>query len=226
MSTTTIPPPLDSAQISAARILGWLGIAVLAVLGVMAYVMAAGRYFTYSEAAYGNYWIFRSWLMMHIAGGTVALFTGPTQFWTGLRRRNLKLHRLLGKIYMGGVALGSASGFYLSVMSSPRASLSFAISLFLLATAWSSSTAMAYVAARNRNIEIHKEWMIRSYVVTYAFVTFRILFDLPVFAALPIQERVGLMGWMCWAPPLLFTELALQWKRTVGWRPTPATTQR
>jgi hypothetical protein len=46
---------------------------------------------------------------------------------------------------------------------------------FGLACTWVVTTSMGYVAIRNRAVEQHREWMIRSYVVTFAFVTFRLL---------------------------------------------------
>lgn len=60
--------------------------------------------------------------------------------------------------------------------------------------------------------------MIRSYVVTYAFVTFRLVDDVGVFANLGL-ERLATTGWICWSIPLLITEVALQWKRVVGAKP-------
>ncbi len=36
---------------------------------------------------------------------------------------------------------------------------------------------MAYYSIRHGLVELHKEWMIRAYVVTFAFVFFRILSD-------------------------------------------------
>jgi uncharacterized membrane protein len=203
-------------RVTASTILRWIAGSILAGFGLIAYVIAAGHYATYAEPAYGNYWPERGWLIAHIAGGTVALFLGPFQLFSGLRRRSLRYHRLLGKLYLGGVAVGSVAAFYLACTTSPLVSMTFSIGLFLLGVAWSSSTAMAFLAIRNRNIDVHKEWMIRSYVVTYAFVTFRVWLDLPVFHSIAMPERLGLMSWMCWALPLLLTELALQWKRTVG----------
>ena len=74
---------------------------------------------------------------------------------------------------------------------------------------------MAYLAIRNGQIEIHKEWVIRSYVVTYGFVNFRWIVGLPVLAGLGV-ERLATAGWLCWTIPLVFTELVLQWRRTIG----------
>jgi len=218
MSTIANPGIPVQRGVTIQNALKWIAFSAFAAFGLMAYFKAAGRYTNYSAEVYRNYWPERGWLIMHILGGTVALFTGPTQFLTGLRHRNLRLHRWLGKVYLGGVTAGATAAFYLSFTTSPQASLGFALGLFFLALAWSTSSAMAYVAIRRRNIDVHKEWMIRSYVVTYSFVTFRLLFDQQPFAALPLEQRLTITSWMCWAPPLLVTELALQWKRTLAQR--------
>ena len=42
------------------------------------------------------------WLFLHINGGMLALLTGPWQFWTGLRQRNLTIHRWTGRLVSSG----------------------------------------------------------------------------------------------------------------------------
>ena len=52
-------------------------------------------------------------------------------------------------------------------------------SLVTLAIFWLVSGGMAYLAIRNRRVQMHKEWMIRSYVLTFFFVNARLWPDLP-----------------------------------------------
>jgi hypothetical protein len=54
--------------------------------------------------------------------------------------------------------------------------------------------------------------MIRSYVITYAFVVFRLIDESAVFAPLGV-ERFTTIAWLCWTVPLLFTEVLFAWKR-------------
>src|SRR6266487_1346600 len=66
-----------------------------------------------------------------------------------------------------------------------------------------STTAMAYYAIRKRMIEIHKEWMIRAYVVTLAFVTFRVFSDDgPTSHLKPPDHLFITLCWACWVVPL------------------------
>jgi hypothetical protein len=52
--------------------------------------------------------------------------------------------------------------------------------------------------------------MIRSYVFTFGFVFFRLLLDpLISLEIAPRPEIVSAVSWMCWAVPLLATEVVL-----------------
>jgi hypothetical protein len=56
--------------------------------------------------------------------------------------------------------------------------------------------------------------MIRAYVVTFAFVTFRILSDYgPTSRLQPENDRSLTITWVCWVVPLGITEIIFQLKR-------------
>ena len=111
--------------------------------------------------------------MPHIAGGMVAILVELAQLWLGLRSRTSGLHGTLGRIYLSAVAVASIGALYLAVTIGSE-NFAHASGLFGLAGAWVITTSMAYLSIRRRAIEQHREWMIRSYVVTFAFVTFRL----------------------------------------------------
>ena len=90
----------------------------------------------------------------------------------------------------------------------------FAVGLMGLASAWLVTTGMAYYSIRRGLVELHKEWMIRAYVVTFAFVTFRILSDYsPMSRLQPENDRSLTISWVCWVVPLAITEMVFQLKR-------------
>ena len=61
--------------------------------------------------------------------------------------------------------------------------------------------------------------MIRSYVVTTAFISFRVLFlMLESAGAGTVNERLALSSWLCWAVPLLITEAWLQGRKILAVR--------
>ena len=111
------------------------------------------------------------WVVMHLVGGSLALLLGPMQFWPAIRKRFVKFHRLSGKIYMAGVALIGISAFRLSLVSY---CVPCRISLFLLTVFTVLSTWFAWKAIKVRNIKVHRQMMVRSYVCVLAFVAVRL----------------------------------------------------
>ena len=77
----------------------------------------------------------------------------------------------------------------------------------------------SYLAIKRSLTDQHKEWMIRSYVVTFAFVTFRVI--QPTLQAAHIGtplEQLAAAAWACWAVPLLITELIIQGRKVLAIR--------
>ncbi len=119
----------------------------------------------------------------------------------------------MGRLYLGGVLVGSIASVYIGLEVAPKA---FGTALLYLALPWVVTTGMAYVSVMRRQFAAHREWMIRSYVVTFAFVVFRLLEDLNVYGGLGDETQSVMLAWIAWTVPLLFTEVALQWRRSVG----------
>lgn len=186
-------------------------VSLIALAFVLRYVFH--YYLNYNEASFtqsaANYWRMRGWLMLHITGGMTAALIGPWQFSRRLRQRYLRVHRLSGRVYVIAVMCGCLAAFRLAMGTT--FGKAWAFGLAALALAWFTTTAMAYYAVRQRQIQIHREWMVRSYVVTFAFVTFRVFNDYPpMMRWLPDADRANVTIWACWAIPLLFTEVILQ----------------
>jgi hypothetical protein len=198
---------------------GFLGL--LGAAGFLAFsfwVIVALPYFTLDREHFGLFpdvfWPRRYQLLLHIAGGTVALLAGPLQLWLGETRRQLGWHRKLGKVYVAGVAIGGLGAYYLALTTPAEPGWVYASGLFGLVLAWTITTGMAYLAIRSRVIEQHREWMIRSYVVTLAFVFFRLFVAvLEGFHIGEPLERYRAAAWICWAVPLLITEPFLQLRK-------------
>jgi hypothetical protein len=155
-----------------------------------------------------SYYPKRAWLLTHIAGALIALLSGPVQLWLGLHNVKMATHRKLGLLYIAGMVVGSigAIGLALKTDGGPV----FGSGLFFLAIAWITTTTLAFVAIKKGLTDQHKEWTIRSYVVTFAFVTFRAGQLALVGRGMPLQDAIGIMAWACWALPLLATEAILQ----------------
>ena len=152
------------------------------------------------------------WIVLHLVGGTMALLLGPAQFWPFIRNRFLAFHRLSGKIYMAGIVLIAVSAFRLSLVSycSPCR-----ISLFLLTVFVSLSTFFAWKAIKVRNLKVHRQMMVRSYVCVLAFVAVRIDDVVPLdFMFGSIQDglfRRVVNEYFFSFVPLILTEIIMVW---------------
>jgi Predicted membrane protein (DUF2306) len=199
--------------------LGTILLLGIALAGAVLFLIgAAFPYLTLNEQRFGPYWPKRGWLLMHIAGGSVALSLGPFVLWLGLNRRRMTLHRALGVAYMSSIAFSSIAAFYLATHTT--FGWVFGAGLTGLAIAWIVTTSLALVSIRRRLIAQHKEWMIRSYVVTFAFVNFRIAAGILQAAGVgTLPEQLALASWVCWAVPLLITEALLQGRKILAANP-------
>jgi hypothetical protein len=192
-------------------------LSVVFLVGAFFVVRVALPYFALDEAQFTRYWPRRWWLLAHISMGIVALLTGPVQLWLGISDQRPWLHRQLGFVYMAAIVLSAMAGYYLAFTTD--LSVAFGAGLAGLATAWMVTTGMAFVAVKKHLYDQHKEWMIRSYVVTTAFVAFRIMFPLLQTSGVgSVQEQLAMAAWGCWAIPLLFTEAALQGRKILAVR--------
>lgn len=192
-------------------------VSVAGLIAVAFFALAALPYLlssSYNAAAYAGR---RGWLLVHIVGGTIALLSGPIQLWLGIADRRIDLHRKLGIGYLAGVAIAASGAFWLA--AHPSFGWVYGAGLGSMAIAQVVTTVLAFAAIKRSLIEQHKEWMIRSYVVTFSFVTYR-LFGI---AMGPLQlgteaELNILLAWGSWALPLLVTEAFLQGRKLAAVR--------
>ncbi len=179
-------------------------------------------YLTLEAETLGRFAPKPGWLIAHIAGGTVALLLGPVQFWLARGGRRWRIHRWTGRVYAAAVVLGAVPAFHLAWTND--ISWSFGLGLGCLGGAWLLTTAMAWTAIRADRIDQHREWVVRSYVVTFGFVTFRVFLGVGrMFEwADPTEIAIG-AAWISWTVPLLLAEAVLQGRKIL--RP-PATSSR
>ena len=187
-----------------------MSLATLVAIGF--FVGFALPYLMLDPEALARYSPRRGWLLLHIAGGAVALLTGPLQLWLGLTRRSMPAHRRLGLAYVTSVGIGAVAAFYLAAHTD--LGWVFGAGLTGLGIAWVATTTLAVTAVRRRMIDQHQQWMIRSYVVTFAFVTFRAMVGVLQASGIgTLNEQLAAASWFCWAVPLLVTEVFLQGRR-------------
>ena len=150
----------------------------------------------------------RPFLYVHIAAAITALLLGPIQFIPSLRRRYLTAHRLTGRVYVLSCLVGGLTGLVLSfgTTAGPVVGTGF----FALGVCWLVTTARAWAVAVKGLIPQHKAWMTRSFALTFAAVTARVLiFGLPPMG-IAFNTTYGIAAWLGWIPNLLVVEWYLR----------------
>ena len=148
----------------------------------------------------------RHLLIPHTLCGVIALLAGPVQFSSRLRQRHVKFHRVLGRSYVISVFIGALSGI---ALSAGRPGMP---GTCVQAAAWIVCSTAAFITARNRQIARHRRWMVRSYAVTFTFVSSRVLNPWPHYWS-HLGDTLAAVGLIVFTlASLLVVELGLNWR--------------
>lgn len=163
------------------------------------------KYLHVTRETYGIFWPRHEWLFAHVVAGTIAVVFGPIQFWLGLKREQPALHRSIGVVYVACVAIGAASAIYLALHTAYG--WIFGAGLTTMALAWILTTGVATIAICRRMVTLHRQWMVRSYIVTFGFVLFRFTTEILEMGNVgTMPERLAFASWASWTIPLLLVE--------------------
>lgn len=143
-------------------------------------------------------------MFLHGVPGAIALFLGIFQFSSRLRTRFLSLHRAMGRVYVGCVAIAAPVAVIVSIKL-PIPTLTMAS--VIQATGWIVATGTALYCVRTRRIQQHREWMMRSYPFAAVFVVVRVIIAIPAVAGagiLGLAEVVwSVIAVACFLPSFL-----------------------
>jgi hypothetical protein len=164
---------------------------------------------TKSETTNANS-LFRLGFYVHITSSLWVLGAGLVQFFPRWFRGRARLHRNLGKLYVGSIlALAAPSGLILAAYA--NGGLVAKVGFALQCVVWWLSTWQAYRLARQRRWEEHTAWMLRSFAVTLAALSLRsesyLLYH--VFGTKPIETYLT-VTWLSWTGNLVLAEVLVQ----------------
>ncbi|MCJ8209036.1 DUF2306 domain-containing protein [Mucilaginibacter sp. RS28] len=160
------------------------------------------------------------WLIHpHVVFATIAFITGPFQFSSYLRKTNLKLHRVLGKLYVISIYLSVL--FVFAILFHQMPLLPYAVRLtyatLFEAICWVITVTLGWISARRRHIQVHQLWIARSYAITTTFFMTRLLNPISAYANLSADDFAyivfGITGMAFFVPDIM-----LQWKAFFGSR--------
>lgn len=149
---------------------------------------------------------------IHVYASMWVLLAGFTQFSKTIQRKNPRLHRIFGYIYVTNVLLitgpaGLLMGFY------ANGGLLSRIAFILLASLWIYFTAVAFKKAKQGDYKAHRAYMIRSYALTLSAITLRAwkylitnAYHVDESLVFPPMDVYRIVAWLGWGGNLLFAE--------------------
>jgi uncharacterized membrane protein len=145
--------------------------------------------------------------LSHIVGGIVAMATGIWQFLP--RTRKSSWHRTAGKAYVIACIVGGIGG--IGVAPYATGGIVSATGFATLGVLWILATLKGYAAIQKRDIPRHRIWMWRSYGLTCAAITLRIIVPVGTAAGVPFEVLYPPTAWACWITSLGAAELLRRW---------------
>jgi uncharacterized membrane protein len=216
---STVAAPLQRASLLRPKYFVFAFIALM-----LAYVLRHNESFLIhrNDPVWHHYQPFKWWLLPHGLAGACALLLGPMQFSDRLRRRFTKLHRIVGRIYVGAVLIVGPIGAYIQYfeerMGGPR---SFSVAAAVDAVLLMLTTAIAFAFILNGKVQQHRQWMTRSFAVALVFLEGRVILGVTGWENLgtPAVETVV---WTCLAFSILAADIVLQFQELRRTRPVSA----
>lgn len=192
---------------------GWAVMTLLSTLIVAASAKYLGfdpaTFFTRQRATYLSH---RLPLYVHVFGALTALLVGPWQFAERLRERRRRLHRRIGVTYLLGCLVGGVGALLMAPVAygGPVSGGGFAC----LAVAWLVTGGAGLRAILDGRVIDHRRWMIRSFALTFAAVTLRLMLIAVAVAHLDFRTSYPAIAWLCWVPNLLLAWWFTRGRRT------------
>ena len=152
-------------------------------------------------------------LLLHAGAGGLALLLSPLQFAARLRDRAPAVHRVVGRVVFGAIAVAGTAGLVLAAhsLAGPVGTAGFG----LLAALWLGCAAAALRAIRRRDVPAHRRWVVRTFALTYSAVTLRLWLGVLVAAQVALAGVPGqvaftraylLVPFLSWVPNLVVAE--------------------
>jgi hypothetical protein len=182
--------------------LGWV---VMFLMGLLVLAFVEIPYLNPHSGMRPHHLSIRWLLLPHLLAGSIAMLSGPVQFSSRIRRRFPRMHRILGRFYVGAVLV--AAPLAISIPIYLRQDKFYIVGTIAHAGTWFVATLIAFLIARNRHIAQHRQWMIRSYALTFSFIIVRFFSK---FVPLPDHE-FGMADITITLLVLLGSDIGMNW---------------
>lgn len=147
---------------------------------------------------------------IHVFSAVVALLAGFTQFSEQFLKDYRPYHKLLGRIYVYNILfINFPAGLIMAFYA--NGGLIGKTAFLTLDLLWFWFTLKAVTMAKNRNFEKHREYMIRSFALTFSAITLRTWKIIMVHAALIDVKYIYIVdAWLAFIPNLILAEIIIR----------------
>lgn len=147
-------------------------------------------------------------LILHATFASVALLAGVFQFSNRLRARYLKVHKIVGYVYVVCVFIGAPLAIPIAMrIETP----SLIASTFMQTFGWIVTTAIGLYCIRSGNMVQHRRWMIRGYPFAMVFTVTRLIIPIPPILALG-NTGIEIVVWSTVAMAAFLPSILLEWR--------------
>lgn len=113
--------------------------------------------------------------LLHVVPAIVFMTLVPFQLNQRIRNSHIRIHKLLGRVFVALVVVISGSGFALGIIM-PFAGVGETMVISLIGMSFLFSLGLGIKHIRNGNANLHRIWMSRMLAVGFTPVTMRIIF--------------------------------------------------
>lgn len=155
---------------------------------------------------------------VHVFSSIFTLLAGLTQFSSEILKNHRCIHRLIGRIYVWDIVLiNFPAGLIMAVYANGH--LPSKIAFLILDGLWLWFTVKAVIAVKKGDITRHREFMIRSYALTFSAVTLR-TWRVVLTASFDLDPQVIYMldAWLGFVPNLMCAEWLIARSRKTAQR--------
>jgi uncharacterized membrane protein len=160
--------------------------------------------------------------LVHIVTGFVFMALGPIQFWPAVRKGWIGYHRAAGRVWMIASLVGVISALMLVPMLPVFGSFEASVAVTIAGSMFLVCLAQGYRRIRRRQIDKHREWMIRTLAIGLGISTFRVLLPVLMAFGITFPEAWDTVVWLGF---LINAVVAEVWINVTRRRPQPVPTR-
>ena len=202
------------------RALGWIAI-VLSV--VILLVFGAIRLADMTQDpppndAFGVRYVQHPWVaLLHMVPGLLFLTLAPLQFVARIRQRRIGFHRGLGRVLATCAAISGVFALVVNFFFPSFGGISTQAATVFFGAIFLFSIAKAIFHIRRKEVNLHREWMIRTFALAMGVASIRVFIALfTILTDLGLEQVFGTSFWLGFGTNMLAAEVWINMTRRSG----------